>query len=286
MFEGVMTLIEQVFHTMYLLLIEDLETFSPQAYSYMQVLSGVLQGLGVSVSLIAWAVGMFNSTVSILDTKNPVPVFKNLMRLVIVNVFVIESVNRLLLPLFGIVRAEIGLLFNSVGLGDDFGILSALQSYFDPEGRNPFEYIISLPDLFITPFDFTIIWEILFSVAAIISALVLEMTVLGRILKIYVYIAVAPLPMGLFAGGNATAGFGRNYIKNVLGVMLEGVTMALAIALFRAIVSDTHVLNMIWEQFSVFSNVAKSAMVVLFLGGLSAMIKGADTLTHKLMGFM
>ena len=65
--------------------------------------------------------------------------------------------------------------------------------------------------------------------------------------------SIAPVPLAFFAGGNVTAMYGRNYIKNVFGVL---------------------------------GTMAKPVMLLLYLSSLSAIIKGADNMTHKLLGFV
>lgn len=122
-------------------------------------------------------------------------------------------------------------------------------------------------------------------IAVIISGLVLLLTVFGRFLKVYVYMSIAPVPLAFFAGGNVTAMYGRNYIKNVFGVCMEAVTMVIAIQLFCAIADDA-VMTQVGGMLGFLGTMAKPVMLLLYLSSLSAIIKGADNMTHKLLGFV
>lgn len=71
----------------------------------------------------------------------------------------------------------------------------------------------------------------------------------------------------------------------MLSVVAEGLTISVCIIFFQAIVSDAALMQRVEELFSFLGEMAKPGLVVLFLGSLGAMIKGADTLTHRLLGF-
>lgn len=79
--------------------------------------------------------------------------------------------------------------------------------------------------------------------------------------------------------------YGRNYIKNVFGVCMEAVTMVIAIQLFCAIADDA-VMTQVGGMLGFLGTMAKPVMLLLYLSSLSAIIKGADNMTHKLLGFV
>ena len=71
----------------------------------------------------------------------------------------------------------------------------------------------------------------------------------------------------------------------MLSVVAEGLTISVCIIFFQAIVRDAALMQRVEELFSFLGEMAKPGLVVLFLGSLGAMINGADTLTHRLLGF-
>ena len=97
--------------------------------------------------------------------------------------------------------------------------------------------------------------------------------------------SIAPVPLAFFAGGNVTSAYGRNYIKNVFGVCMEAVTMVIAIQLFCAIADDA-VMTQVGGMLGFLGTMAKPVMLLLYLSSLSTIIKGADNMTHKLLGFV
>ena len=62
---------------------------------------------------------------------------------------------------------------------------------------------------------------------------VMILTVYGRMFKIYMYTAIAPIPISSFAG-EPTQSIGKNFIRSYIGVCLEGAIIALACIIFSA----------------------------------------------------
>lgn len=250
MYELVLQFLTQIFGLMYSVLTEDLSDFSPHAYEYISILNTILKGFASSLMLVAFCVGYIQSAVSLIEQKTPIAIFKTLARLVIVNALVVRGTDIILMPMFSVVRSLTSRLIEAIGELLPINILTGIL------------YI-----------------------AVIISGLVLLLTVFGRFLKIYVYMSIAPVPLAFFAGGNVTAMYGRNYIKNMFGVCMEAVTMVIAIQLFCAIADDA-VMTQVGGMLGFLGTMAKPVMLLLYLSSLSAIIKGADNMTHKLLGFV
>lgn len=250
MYELVLQFLTQIFGLMYSVLTEDLSDFSPHAYEYISILNTILKGFASSLMLVAFCVGYIQSAVSLIEQKTPIAIFKTLARLVIVNALVVRGTDIILMPMFSVVRSLTSRLIEAMGELLSINILTGIL------------YI-----------------------AVIISGLVLLLTVFGRFLKVYVYMSIAPVPLAFFAGGNVTAMYGRNYIKNVFGVCMEAVTMVIAIQLFCAIADDA-VMTQVGGMLGFLGTMAKPVMLLLYLSSLSAIIKGADNMTHKLLGFV
>ena len=54
-----------------------------------------------------------------------------------------------------------------------------------------------------------------------VLSFVMILTVYGRMFKIYMYTAIAPIPISSFAG-EPTQSIGKNFIRSYIGVCLEG----------------------------------------------------------------
>ena len=107
------------------------------------------------------------------------------------------------------------------------------------------------------------------------------LTVYGRMFSLWMYAAIAPIPLSTFAG-EPTSSVGKNFIRSYAGVCLQGVVIALSCIIFSAISSsppavDTgaSVVTAVWTY------VGKLAFNLLVLVGA---IKGCDRIVKEIMG--
>lgn len=102
---------------------------------------------------------------------------------------------------------------NSLGLPDS--IVDAIEEcgFFE---SIPLWTVTIIGSLFITIFSFIII-----------------MSVYGRFFKLFMYTAIAPIPLSTF-GGEPTQSIDISFLKSYAGVCLEGVIIILACVIFSA----------------------------------------------------
>ena len=107
------------------------------------------------------------------------------------------------------------------------------------------------------------------------------LTVYGRRFSLWMYAAIAPIPLSTFAG-EPTSSVGKNFIRSYAGVCLQGVVIALSCIIFSAISSsppavDTgaSVVTAVWTY------VGELAFNLLVLVGA---IKGCDRIVKEIMG--
>ena len=68
------------------------------------------------------------------------------------------------------------------------------------------------------------------------------LTVYGRFFKLYMYTAIAPIPLSTFAG-EPTQNIGKSFLKSYAAVCLEGVIIVIACIIFSAFISTTPTIN-------------------------------------------
>ena len=112
-----------------------------------------------------------------------------------------------------------------------------------------------------------------------VLSFVMILTVYGRFFRLYMYTALAPLPLASFAG-ESTQSVGISFIKSYVGVCLEGAVIVLACVIYAAFVSTPTVsggeaTTMVW------SYLTEIIFNMLVLVGL---IKGSDRIIHEMMG--
>ncbi len=70
-----------------------------------------------------------------------------------------------------------------------------------------------------------------------VLSFVMILTVYGRMFKLYMYTAIAPIPLATFAG-EPTQSVGKNFIRSYAGVCLAGAIIALACIIFSVFASS------------------------------------------------
>lgn len=67
-----------------------------------------------------------------------------------------------------------------------------------------------------------------------VLSFIMIMTVYGRFFKLYLYTAIAPVPLSAFAG-EPSQNIGKSFIKSYAAVCLEGAIIVLACIIFRCL---------------------------------------------------
>ena len=107
------------------------------------------------------------------------------------------------------------------------------------------------------------------------------MSVYGRFFKLYLYTALAPVPLSTFAG-EPTQNVDKSFIKSYAAVCLEGAVIILACVVFSLFASappeinpDAAPVSMVW------SYIAELIFNMLILVGA---VKMADKIVHEMLG--
>lgn len=115
-----------------------------------------------------------------------------------------------------------------------------------------------------------------------VLSFVMILTVYGRMFKLYMYTAIAPLPIASFAG-EPTQSVGKNFLRSYAGVCLEGAVIALACIIFSVFaasppaVGDTSLsaVTIVWNY------VGELVFNLLILVGA---VKASDRIVKEIMG--
>ena len=114
-----------------------------------------------------------------------------------------------------------------------------------------------------------------------VLSFIMIMSVYGRFFKLYLYTAIAPVPLSAFAG-EPSQSVGKSFIKSYSAVCLEGAVIVLACIIFSLFASSPPVVNpdaaavtMVW------SYIGELVFNMLVLVGA---VKMADRVVREMMG--
>ena len=175
----------------------------------------------------------------------------------------------LMLALFNIVQGTITTIMNAAGFGNPQQTTLPAEMVTTIEKCGFFESIplwavTLIGGLFITVLSFIMI-----------------MTVYGRFFKLYMYTALAPIPLSTFAG-EPSQNIGKSFIKSYCAVLLEGAVIVLSCIIFSVFASSPPVVDTNAAAVTqVWSYVAELIFNMLVLVGA---VKMSDRIIREMMG--
>ena len=210
-------------------------TTSPQQFkggsiwSVMVNINGAVQAIGLALLVLFFVVGVVRTCGSFTDVKKPEHALKLFIRFAIAKGVITYGLE-LMLALFDIVQGTISTIMTSAGFGTPNQTTLPAEMVTTIESCGFFESIplwavTLIGGLFITVLSFIMI-----------------MTVYGRFFKLYMYTALAPIPLSTFAG-EPLQNVGKSFIKSYCAVLLEGAVIVLACIIFSLFASTPPVVN-------------------------------------------
>ena len=210
-------------------------TTSPQQFkggsiwSVMVNINGAVQAIGLALLVLFFVVGVVRTCGSFTDVKKPEHALKLFIRFAIAKGVITYGLE-LMLALFDIVQGTISTIMTSAGFGTPNQTTLPAEMVTTIEICGFFESIplwavTLIGGLFITVLSFIMI-----------------MTVYGRFFKLYMYTALAPIPLSTFAG-EPSQNVGKSFIKSYCAVLLEGAVIVLACIIFSLFASTPPVVN-------------------------------------------
>jgi len=249
-------------------------TQSPQSFkggtiwSVITTINGAVQAIGLALLVLFFVVGIMRTCGSFAETKRPETALKLFVRFALAKGVVTYGME-LMLALFNIVQGVISTIMTSAGFG------SAGQTVL------PTEIVTAVEDCGF--FESIPLWAVTLIGSLLVTVLsfVMIMTVYGRFFKLYMYTALAPVPLSTFAG-EPTQSVGVSFIKSYAAVCLEGAIIVLACIIFSIFAAsppvidpDAAAVSMVW------SYVGELVFNMLVLVGT---VKMADRVVREMMG--
>ena len=229
---------------------------------------GAVMAVGLGLLVLFFVVGLMKTLGSFADMKRPEIAIKVFIRFILAKATVTYGLE-LMMALFSIVQGLMSTIMGASGMGS--GTPSALpQEIIDSINNTGFWESIPL-------WAVTLIGGLFITVLSFIMI----MSVYGRFFKLYLYTAIAPVPLSTFAG-ESTQSVGKSFIKSYCAVCLEGAIILLACIIFSAFASSLPAVDASASAVTqVWSYVGELIFNMLVLVGT---VKMADRVVREMMG--
>ena len=229
---------------------------------------GALQAIGYALLVLFFVIGMVKTCGSFAEVKKPEHAVKLFIRFALAK-GVITYGMELMLALLNIIQGVISSIMNAAGFGSPQDTVLPAEIVTAIEDCGFFE---SIPLWAVTLIGGLFIWVLSF---------VMILSVYGRFFKMYMYTAIAPIPLSTFAG-EPSQNVGKSFLKSYAAVCLEGAIIVLACIIFSVFASSPPVIapdaaaaSMVW------SYIGELIFNMLILVGS---VKMADRIVREMMG--
>ena len=253
----------------WLLITQSPENFKGGAiWSVIVSIHGALQAIGYALLVVFFVVGVMKTCGSFAEIKKPEHAVKLFVRFALAKGLISYGME-LMLALLNIVQGVISSIMNAAGFG------GAQQTVLPQEIITAVEecgFFESIPLWAVTLIGGLFIWVLSF---------VMILSVYGRFFKMFMYTAIAPIPLSSFAG-EPSQNIGKSFLKGYAAVCLEGAIIVLACIIFSVFAVSPPVVDVDAAAASmVWSYIGELIFNMLILVGS---IKMADRIVHEMMG--
>ena len=238
-------------------------------WSVILTINGVVKSIGLALLVLFFLVGVIKTCGSFAEVKKPEHALKLFVRFAVAKIVITYGLD-LMLALFNIVQGLIGQIMVASGFtqsANQTSLPSSMVSTIESVGfweKMPLWAVTLIGGLFITVLSFVMI-----------------MTVYGRFFKLYMYTAIAPVPLSTFAG-EPTQNVGKQFLKSYCAVLIEGAIIVLACIIFSVFASSPPQVD---------TNAAAVTQVWAYIGELVfnmlvlvGTVKMSDRITREMLG--
>ncbi|MBS4026844.1 MAG: hypothetical protein KGZ96_14415 [Clostridia bacterium] len=237
-------------------------------WNVMVDIHGALQAIGLALLVLFFVIGVVKTCGSFAEVRRPEHVVKLFIRFALAKGVVTYGLE-LMMALFNIVQGIISAIMSTAGFGTTTAAVlpdTIVQAIEDTS------FFLSIP-----------LWAVtlLGSLFITVLSFIMILSVYARFFKIYLYTAIAPVPLASFAG-EPSQSIGKSFLKGYAAVCLEGAIIVLAVVIFSVFASSPPVVD---------TSVGAVTMVWAYIGELIfnmlvlvGAVKMADRVVREMMG--
>lgn len=237
-------------------------------WNVILTINDALKAIGLALLVLFFMAGVIRTCGSFAEIKRPEAALKLFIRFALAKAAVTYGLD-IMMAFFQIVQGIIETAMNAVGTG--------VQSD------------ITLPDIIVQKVNEVGFWDsiplwavtLIGSIFIIVLSFIMIMSVYGRFFRLYLYTAIAPIPLSTFAG-EPTSQIGKSFLKSYAAVCLEGAIIVLACIIFSVfaasppeIAEDASAVSMVW---------AYIGELIFNLLVLTGAVKMSDRVVREMLG--
>ena len=245
------------------------ETFKGGSiWSVIENIYGGMQAVGLALLVLFFVNGVMKTCGSFTEIKRPEHAIKLFLRFAIAKVLVTYGMD-LMLSIFKISQGMVSKVMTMANITNSTNTTLPTSMI---ETIESVSFLKSVP-----------LWAVTIIGGLIVTVLsfIMIMTVYGRFFKLYLYTALAPVPLSTFAG-EPTQNIGKSFLKSYAAVCLEGVIIILSCIIFSLFAStppvvdtDAAAVTQVWKY------IGELIFNMLVLVGT---IKMSDRVVREMMG--
>ena len=229
---------------------------------------GALQAIGLALLVLFFVIGVVKTCGSFAEVKKPEHALKLFIRFALAKGVVTYGLE-LMMALFDIAQGIVSTIMGSAGFGTTS---QAVLPQAIVQAVEECSFLASIP-----LWAVTIIGSLFITVLSFIMIL----AVYGRFFKLFLYTAIAPVPLASFAG-EPSQSIGKAFLKSYAAVCLEGVIIVLACVIFSVFAAAPPVVDASASAVTmVWSYIGELVFNMLILVGA---VKMADRVVREMMG--
>ena len=187
-------------------------------WDVMVDINGALKAIGYALLVLFFLMGIMRQFNSFQEIKRPEQALKLFVRFALAKAAITYGLD-LMLAMFKIVQGIITKIMETSGFTGSQSITLPRSMIDTIESCGFWE---SIPLWAVTLIGSLLVWVLSF---------VMILTVYGRFFKMFIYVAVAPIPLATF-GGEETSHIGKSFLKTFAAVCLEGAVIVLACIIY------------------------------------------------------
>lgn len=245
--------------------------YNSAVWEVMVNINQAIQYIAYALLILFFGIGVFKEVSNFTELKRPETAFKLFLRYIVAKTLITYAMDLMNL-IFSIFAGIIQKICDASEWAHIYGGRGGSLPDDVADAINEASFLENIP---------LTIFELLGYLIIVALSIVAVMTVYGRFFKLYIYTALAPIPLAAIAG-EPTQSNGWQFIKSYIGVCFEGAVIGIACIIYSKIAS-TNTISAIFNHSTPVGIVGGYIVEVVFnMLIMIGIIKAASQIVHEM----